>query len=230
QKHALEELLFELMKEYEIPLSQIERHKDHDLELSCPGGNFSYFELLHSMAIKILRANRQPLLEEIIAEKGLKLPLEDAQLVVYKSRYRMDLYSGKILLKSYKIGLSNKPAGDKLKEGDRRTPVGEYYICEKYPMRAWMEINYPNKQNAEKGLKNKVIDKEQYRKIVYFAGMGGIPWHDSDMGNDIGLHAGGFDYGRMRKDYTAGCVGLEDAEAYEIHRIILPGTRVLIKE
>jgi hypothetical protein len=140
------------------------------------------------------------------------------------------LYSGDVLLKTYKIGLSNQPKGDKLRRGDRRTPVGTFYISEKFPMRAWMEINYPSSRHAKIGLEKNIIDKTIYERIVACEKTGNIPLHDTPMGDDVGFHAGGFPYGRMRIDYTAGCIGFEDPEAFEVFFAVPVGTKVIIKE
>lgn len=230
QQKSLEKLLFFLMQKYDIPLSQIERHMDHDLDSKCPGIGFPYFQLLYSMSLKMMKERGKKTLQEICLQNNLKLPLKKAWVVVHKSAYRLKLFSGKKLLKTYEIALSNRPVGDKLKKGDRKTPVGRFYICEKYPLRAWMEFSYPGIRHAKIGLDKKIISRFEYDKICYAVNSMGIPYHDSDLGNDIGMHAGGFAYGKMRKDYTAGCIGLEDPEAFELYYALPLGTPVIIYE
>ena len=58
----------------------------------------------------------------------LKLPLTSPKLVVKKSARRLLLYSGKELVRTYRVGLGLSPVGDKVREGDRRTPEGDSYI------------------------------------------------------------------------------------------------------
>jgi len=230
QEEALKKLLFMLMDKYDIPLSQIERHRDNDNLLSCPGYGFPYFELLYSMSKSLIKEAGNPLLEDICKKKGISLPLKSAKIYVDKSDLTLSLYEGEVLLKSYRIGLSNKPQGDKLRAGDRKTPVGTFYICEKYPTRAWMEFSYPDVAHAKVGLTKKIIDQRQYDLIVNAVNSGSVPFHGSAMGNDVGMHAGGFPYGRMRTDYTAGCVGLEDPEAFEIYNAVPIGSSITIME
>src|ERR1041385_3456869 len=56
-----------------------------------------------------------------------------SKIVVYKSRNIMEVYSHDVLLKTYKISLGRNPSGDKEKEGDKRTPEGDYFIDGKNP-------------------------------------------------------------------------------------------------
>lgn len=230
QEKALKKVLTGLMAKYKIPLSQVERHIEHDTGMDCPGPSFPYFELLYSMAVEMIKAKGNPLLEDICLKKGVALPIKNAKLKIDKSKYRMDLYAGKAHLKTYHIGLSRLPKGDKVKEGDLKTPQGKFYICEKYPMRAWMEISYPNLSHAKEGLKKKIIDREKFQEIKTNLKDGGIPPHNTGLGHDVGIHAGGFPYGEMPKACTAGCIALEDPEAFEVFNAVPLGTEVEITE
>ncbi len=217
QFNSLKKLLFTLMKKHNIPLSQIERHVDHDEGQFCPAEGFGYFDLLYSMAKDMIHNNNKKTLEEICNAKNISIPIENARLVIRKKAYTLDLYAGKVHLRRYAIALSSQPKGDKIKEGDRKTPLGKFYVCEKYPMRAWMEISYPTSLHAAIALKKGIINKITYNAIVKSQKTGNIPPHNTGMGHDVGLHAAGFPYGKMRKNCTAGCVGTEDPEAYELY-------------
>lgn len=217
QFNSLKKLLFTLMKKHNIPLSQIERHVDHDEGQFCPAEGFEYFDILYSMAKEIIKSKNKKTLEDICSEKNIAIPIKNARLVIRKKAYTLDLYAGKVHLRRYAIALSSKPKGDKLKEWDRKTPLGKFYVCEKYPMRAWMEISYPTNQHAAIALKKGIINKTTYNAIAASQKIGNIPPHNTGMGHDVGLHAAGFPYGKMRKDCTAGCIGTEDPEAYELY-------------
>lgn len=230
QEKALKTLLFRLMNRFDVPLAQIERYSDHKRSLSSPGVHFPYFKLLHDMSTVMIKRAGRPLLADICRKKGVKIPIKNAVIIVDKSDYKMKLYAGKTLLKTYSIGLSSRPKGDKRKKGDRKTPTGTFYISEKYPMRAWMEISYPGIRHAKIGLKKKIINEKQYKKIVAAAKAGGIPCHGTPMGDDVGIHAGGFPYGRMRTDSTAGCISMEDPESFELYYAAPLNTKVIIKE
>lgn len=230
QEKALKALLFKLMKKHGIPLSQVERHMDRHQQSPCPGGSFPYLGLMRSMSRDLIRDGGRPLLEDICREKGIPIPVPNALMVADKSSRTLRLYSGKVLLKTYRVGLSRRPTGDKREKGDLKTPTGRFYICEKYPMRAWMEFSYPDLPHAGKSLKAKGISRAEYDKIKAAALAGGIPHHGSRMGDDVGIHAAGFAYGKMRADSTAGCVGMEDPEAFELYWAVPLGAALEIRE
>jgi len=62
---------------------------------------------------------------------GLKLALISPRIVVRKRARRLLLYSDKELVRTYRVGLGLSPVGDKVREGDRRTPEGDFYIFTK---------------------------------------------------------------------------------------------------
>ncbi|MCE1245724.1 MAG: L,D-transpeptidase family protein [Firmicutes bacterium] len=229
QEKALVSLLFALMKKYEIPLSQIERHIDNNEEIDCPGSEFPYFDILLGMAKKMIAAEGNPTLAAICKAKKIKLPLPKASIVITKSRKKLELYYGTTLLKTYQATFSD-PNGDKLQKGDCKTPAGKFYICEKYPMRAWMELSFPDEFHAKKALEKNIIDKTTFRKIAEKSKSGGMPQHGTNMGYDVGIHAAGFTYGKMEPNSTAGCIGLEDPEAFELYNAVPVGSEVLISE
>jgi murein L,D-transpeptidase YafK len=57
------------------------------------------------------------------------------------------------------VVLGKNPA-DKQREGDLATPEGEFYICYKNPASQYhrfLGLSYPNVEDAERGLKEKLI-------------------------------------------------------------------------
>jgi murein L,D-transpeptidase YafK len=59
-------------------------------------------------------------------------------------------FSNNTLLKTYTISLDRQPVGDKLFEGDNKTPQGNYYINDKNPNSVChknLGISYPNKDD-----------------------------------------------------------------------------------
>jgi len=79
-----------------------------------------------------------------MAEPGdrspLKLPLVKPRIVVKKSQRQLLLFSGNKVLRTYHIGLGLSPSGDKVREGDRRTPEGDFYIFTKNDKSAFYRV------------------------------------------------------------------------------------------
>src|SRR5262245_29592484 len=57
--------------------------------------------------------------------------LESPRIVVRKSERKLLLFSGNKLVRTYRIGLGLSPVGDKVRQGDRRTPEGDFYVFTK---------------------------------------------------------------------------------------------------
>ncbi|HEX7174752.1 MAG TPA: L,D-transpeptidase [Pyrinomonadaceae bacterium] len=165
--------------------------------------------------------------DEALNSKPLKLPLSRPKVVVEKSARRLSLYSGGEVVRSFRIGLGEKPEGDKVREGDRRTPEGTYYVCVKNAQSAFylsLGINYPNAEDAERGLRDGLITRAQYRKIVRAAKRNATPPWNTTLGGEIFIHGGG-----SQSDWTWGCVALENAHVKELFDSLPLGTPVHIE-
>jgi hypothetical protein len=93
---------------------------------------------------------------------ALPLPLASPRILVKKAERKLFLYSGSTLVRTYRIGLGLSPLGDKVRQGDRRTPEGDFYIFTKNDQSAFylsLGISYPNAAHAERGLRDKLITK-----------------------------------------------------------------------
>ena len=51
------------------------------------------------------------------------------RIEVAKKDRKLIVYSGRKAIRTYRIGLGTNPTGPKTKEGDGRTPEGDYYVC-----------------------------------------------------------------------------------------------------
>ena len=144
------------------------------------------------------------------------LPVNTAvdKLVVLKSERLLNVYSNGRVVKSYMVALGRNPKGDKLHEGDFKTPEGSYYINDKNPNSMYFKnlgISYPNQQ-----------DKEQARKIGKPAG-GDIKIHG--LKNGFGWIGGLHTY----SDWTAGCIAVTNEEMEELYTAVKIGTPIEIK-
>jgi hypothetical protein len=171
--------------------------------------------------------------------RGLALPLTDANIVVYKGQRRLDLRSGATIIKSYRVGLGANPTGDKTRQGDSRTPEGEFLICTRNSTTSsfhiFLGLNYPTVPDAERGLQASQIDRREFDTIRQRLLSGQPPLWETKLGGWIGIHGGTdatFAQKKMRErgnsDWTAGCIAVTDAEIEEIHAATRMYTRVLV--
>jgi hypothetical protein len=92
-------------------------------------------------------------------------------------------------------------------------------------------ISYPNLANAEKGLAEGVISLKEYKRI--YAGIRKSGWAScgTGLGCDIAIHGGGvFRYfGKTReRDWTEGCIALNDKDIENLFNLCEPGDPVII--
>jgi murein L,D-transpeptidase YafK len=149
------------------------------------------------------------------------------RIVVKKSERKLFLYSDDKLVRTYRIGLGLSPVGDKIRQGDRRTPEGDFYIFTKNDKSAFylsLGISYPNAAHAERGLREALITKAQYDAIKSALKAKKTPLQNTRLGGDIYIHGNG-----AGSDWTWGCVALEDRDVRELFQAIPVGTPVRIE-
>jgi murein L,D-transpeptidase YafK len=157
----------------------------------------------------------------------LSLPLSNPRIVVKKAERKLFLYSGTKLVRTYRIGLGLSPSGDKVRQGDRRTPEGDFYIFTKNDESAFflsLGISYPNAAHAERGVRDNLITKAQYNTIIQALDDRRAPPQNTKLGGDIYIHGNG-----AGSDWTWGCVALENDDVRELFNAVAVGTPVTIK-
>jgi murein L,D-transpeptidase YafK len=158
---------------------------------------------------------------------SLKLPLKEPRIVVYKSKRKLELYSVGKLVRTYKVGLGLNPVPDKVRQGDRATPEGDFYVFTKNDKSAYylsLGISYPNIEDAERGLRDGLISRAQHDAIVNAIKKKATPPQRTALGGDIYIHGNG-----ASSDWTWGCVALENEDVKELFAVVSVGTPVSIK-
>jgi murein L,D-transpeptidase YafK len=135
-------------------------------------------------------------------------------LVVNKSQQQLLAYSHGQLLRSYRISLGREPIGTKIRQGDGKTPEGNYVIDGHNPGSAFhraLHVSYPSAADVSR------------------AKAGGY-----DPGGEImvhGIHNGLGWIGKAQRlvNWTTGCIALTNPEIEELYRIVPDGTKIQIK-
>lgn len=141
---------------------------------------------------------------------ALTTPIQ--RILVEKSARRMTVFQTHGPPKEYRIALGFSPAGDKARQGDGRTPEGVFRID---------RLNDRSRYHLSLGLD---YPQRQHRDAARRAGV--------DPGGDIMIHgqpnaiADGF---RVKGDWTAGCIAIDNAEIEEIFALAAIGTQVEIR-
>ncbi|MBX7149762.1 L,D-transpeptidase family protein [bacterium] len=135
-------------------------------------------------------------------------------ILIEKSKRKLSVLNGSHVLKTYKVSLGGSPVGDKVQQGDNKTPEGIYKIELKNSHSNYYKafrISYPDKKDIEEA-----------------AAKGVKP------GGDIMIHGLPNGLGWVKKwqglyDWTRGCIALSNEEIDEIWDMVDVGTTVEIK-
>lgn len=117
--------------------------------------------------------------------------------------------------------------GAKAREGDGRTPEGNYRVSAKNPRSKFclsLGLSYPNADDAERGLYAGIISRADYDRIITSPGR--PPW-DTPLGGFIMIHGEPKD-GTRTGDWTAGCIALQNAEMEILYTLTRIGDEVVI--
>jgi murein L,D-transpeptidase YafK len=181
------------------------------------------FGVSPSPAVK--KAGENPMSNEV--QTPLKLPLVNPKVVVSKSKRELRLYAGGEVVRTYRIVLGANPVDDKVRQGDRATPEGDFYVCVKNARSNFylsLGLNYPNAEDAERGLRDKLITRAQHDAIIRALQNKRRPPWDTALGGEIFIHGGG-----TEDDWTWGCVALANADIKELFDALPMGTSVRIE-
>ena len=117
-------------------------------------------------------------------------------------------------------------SGDKQREGDLATPEGEFYVCYKNPdskYHRFLGLSYPNLEDAERGLRGKLITQAEYEEIRNaIAGKKCPPWKTA-LGGEIGLHGP-----CPNVTWTHGCVAMSVEQIERLYDLLEIGDEVAI--
>ncbi len=158
---------------------------------------------------------------------SLSNPLSQPKIIVKKAERKLYLYANGKLVRTYRVGLGTSPVGDKIKEGDRRTPEGDFYIFTKNDKSAFylsLGLSYPNAVHARRGLRDGLINRVQYDSIISALSQKKAPPQNTPLGGEIYIHGNG-----SSRDWTWGCVALEDRDIRELFNAVSVGTPVTIR-
>ncbi len=174
-----------------------------------------FFSAFAYAEMKIENFIIDPVVEEMDTKKDSTNNAQVDYVVVKKKLRQLILYAGPELVKSYTISLGKQPEGQKIKEGDSRTPEGIYTLDWRNPNSKFyrsIHVSYPNNSQA---------------RTAKEAGI--------DPGGAIMIHGQPNDWTERikltfaNKDWTEGCIALENQDMLEVWDLVKDGTPIEIK-
>jgi murein L,D-transpeptidase YafK len=141
-------------------------------------------------------------------------------IVIDKSDYELNVYDAAGWLITYPIVFGNDNQGDKLVEGDRKTPEGTFTIISKRVHEKWcryMGLDYPTAEDVAKfNLRKQQGLIPPYAKIGGGIGIHGT-WPHEDYAVD------------QYQNWTNGCISLKNEHVRQLFEMMPVGTKVTIK-
>ncbi len=140
-------------------------------------------------------------------------PFKVDRVVVLKSERKLVLMAGDFVLRVYDVALGRYPRGHKRKQGDARTPEGEYTLDFKLKKSAFykaIHISYPNAKDRARAAAEGV---DPGGKIMIH----GLP-------NKLSASR----VGHPSIDWTQGCIAVTNEEIDEIWKMVSVGTPIEI--
>ena len=187
-----------------------------------------------------VRAHYAAPTEFISAHRSLPVPQTEANLVlVDQSSYRTRVYKRGQLLHEYDVAFG-QGKGQKLIEGDNKTPKGMYFVVEKYRGKFdqpygeyygghWIKINYPNRYDAERGHSQQMISEQQAASIATSWQRRELTAQDTRLGGGIGFHGWRQEWDNNGPRHLSwGCVVMHLKDIGNFYDQIPNGTMVVI--
>lgn len=162
----------------------------------------------------------------------------DYELEVIKSKRVLLVKKGPKVERRFFVSTGRGGSGGKSRRGDHKTPLGKYRIVdfnENSQFFYFMQLDYPSIKDAFWGLKNRIILRRDFDRIVLAHRFHEIPPQHTALGGLIGIHGlGSATAERLRihdsLDWTQGCIALTNQEINELRQYVSLGTRVVITE
>ena len=167
----------------------------------------------------VITVNGKPVdKNQVLQSTPPALPIHAGQsiekVLVLKSARKLQLISDGKPIKTYRISLGKQPKGPKMREGDKRTPEGLYWVdwrkkSDKFNLA--MHINYPNVSDAATARREGVNPGSMI--MIH-----GTP--DSEENPEDLFHT---------LDWTDGCIAMKNYEMREVWNLVQDGTMVEIR-
>jgi murein L,D-transpeptidase YafK len=134
--------------------------------------------------------------------------VKDDYVVVHKSARNIALCTSGTLVASYRVGLGFAPVGDKVQEGDGKTPEGVFYVASLVPSSQYYKaflVSYPDTPHAAAGLQSGLITQAQKNAIDTAQANCTTPPQTTALGSYVEIHGDG-----SSSDWTLGCMALDN--------------------
>ena len=194
-----------------------------------------YFWIFFILLFQAVKVHAQQLTLE---NEGIQIPEPESSLWLWvdtKFKKVHVMADGSELKEFADAAFGRGGVGIKHKRGDNITPQGVYtigWINDKSSFRNFFGLTYPSVQDAENGLKQQIINQDEFQAIVKAHQEKKTPPQHTALGGLVGIHGLGAPLHRQLKhgliNWTEGCIALTNQQIDELAAYIKPGMYVVI--
>lgn len=151
------------------------------------------------------------LLGSLLQAGGLyAAPVPRYRIEVRKRERQLALFRDGEVTHTFRVGLGFAPEGTKERQGDGRTPEGDFLTVLRNPRSSYYRsvmLNYPLPSDARRAAAEGLISAGTRNAILKAHRSGAIPPQRTALGGEIFIHGGG-----ARHDWTLGCIALDNRD------------------
>lgn len=165
---------------------------------------------------------------------GVSSVLAEDMIFINKHLRTLSLFRDDRLLLQYSISIGLNTLTDKAYLQDYATPEGNYKILYKKNSKLYgwfLGISYPNEADAWLAFFYGRIDEKTLKRIVKAVENKRFPPQDTALGGALGIHGGSVfrkDENGTARDWTRGCVALNDEDMVTLYKVVKIGAAVRI--
>jgi murein L,D-transpeptidase YafK len=151
--------------------------------------------------------------------------MSDRRVLIRKHAGTLALFDGEEEVLRVPVVVGKNPA-DKQREGDLATPEGDFYICYKNPdskYHRFLGLSYPNFEDAERGLRDKLISGAECEQICSALAKRECPPWKTALGGEVGLHGP-----TPNVTWTHGCIAMSGPDIERLYELLEIGDEVVI--
>jgi murein L,D-transpeptidase YafK len=151
--------------------------------------------------------------------------MSDRHVVVSKHQRLLTVFGGDEEVLKIPVVLGQNPA-DKIREGDKATPEGEFYVCYKNPdskYHRFLGLSYPTVEDADRGQRDRLISPAEADAIRQAIAAKECPPWKTALGGEVGIHGP-----CPNVTWTHGCIALPVPQIERLYDLLDIGDPVTI--
>lgn len=153
-------------------------------------------------------------------------------VVVHKSQRNLALCKEGRLMRNFRVGLGFTPAGDKIKQGDGKTPEGVFFIPRVLPDSDYHKaflLSYPSRDDAARAASEGLVSRAEADGILSAHANCTEPSQSTNLGGAVEIHGQGGKAGQDGStDWTAGCVALQNEQVDALWSVLATGDTIVV--